>query len=480
MRVRIRPLHFGTVVLTLTMLVSTAASAQPKNETLGVGQAALNYTADEERFSIVVGGGAPVADVSTFSYVRSNVPAVETRPVLFAFNGGPGSSSVYLHVGMLGPRRAVLSPFGKPIDPKAVRLIANEDSPLDVADIVLIDPPGTGASEIRDLSRRGEVESVQGDARIVSETIVAWIRKHKRQNAPIYILGESYGAVRSVEVADHLSKTSEGKQLTGLILLSQSLPIVDTVQRRSNIVGQAVGLPTLAATAWFHERAGQGIGLVDFVKQSETFAGTVYLPALYAGNTLSTGERRRVAEGLSRFSGLPPEEFEKRNLFMTKEEFRLLLLAEQGKVIGRYDTRYVGDPSKGDPSGPLSEQISSAAMAYLREVFPIAAARYRLSAKVAWNYVRDPFAPTNGSDFDQIDYAGHLAKLMDTNVKLKVLVVGGYYDTTASVGVDEFLLSRTDLDKKRLVSQHFVGGHMFYTEDASRREFARTLRSFIQ
>ena len=461
----------------------------PLIHTISSAGATFTYVAAVETIKTGPQNDVPEANIVVLSFVgksdaKHGKADTARRPIVFVFNGGPGASSIFLNLGLLGPEKLDVSgDVDVPVGPHPA-LVKNPDTLLTAADLVFIDPAGTGFSRVVRDTDAGYFRSVNGDAASVAQVIERWSSVHKREGSPSFIMGESYGAVRAVEVARDLAHASASRiDLRGLILLSQSLGIIDTVQRRSNIVGQAVGLPTLAATAWFHKRAGTSETLEGFTRRAQDFATESYLPALYAGSALAPDKRTLIAKELADFTGVSAEYFEQHRLFLTKEDFRRLLLADKGLILGLYDTRYTGPLSTaGDPSDAIIEALSAAAGGYLHREFGIDdASSYRPlgPGEDQWRYIERPFAPTTGEDYGQIDYAKDLVDLMRENDQLRVFVASGYFDTAASIGADEYLLTHNALDISRIVACRYFGGHMFYSVPESRVRVSSELKRFV-
>ncbi|GAB7551246.1 peptidase S10 [Novosphingobium sp. 11B] len=446
----------------------------------------MDYVAAFDRFAVKDSSGHSAATITTISYLRPGKG--DDRPIVFAFNGGPGSTSIYLHAGLLGPKRIELPADPKLVVPAHAPLVANADSILDVADIVLIDPVGTGYSRLLSPAARPDFYSVRGDARSIASAIQSWVRAHGRARSPKYLMGESYGAVRAAFVAAALLKDAQADTLNGVIMLSQSLQIVDTVQRRSNTVGQIIGMPTLAASAWYHGLAGKGLPMERFVADAANFARVQWLPALIAGTRINPEELARVARQLSAYTGISTEYLIAHDLYIPKEDYRRLALADRGLALGLYDTRYTGPLSaSGEPDEAVSAALEAAASDIFRSEFGLGAADYLSGgadiadrpSDASWTYAEQPFSVTDGSTYAQFDYVAELIQIMTAQPRLRVLMAGGWFDTAASAGADDYLMARPGLDVRRLQSVHYVGGHMFYTDPASRAAFAERLRSFV-
>jgi len=452
------------------------ASIAPMPHTVTIQGSTVRYKTSFDTYTVA--GGT----VTTITYERRGGDA--RRPVLFAFSGGPGAASIFLNVGVLGPERIDIPADVGAKAPAQYPLQPNGDSPLDVADVVMIDPAGTGFSRITDPSAKDALLSTDGDAAAVAGAIQSWSRVHGRLASPKYLLGESYGSVRAVEVAtDMIEQTDEGGSLKGILVLSQSLTIVDTVQRRGNIVAQIVILPAIASAAWFHKLAGQGETLQVFVDQAKAFGYRQWLPALFAGSTLDASARKEVANGLATITGLHPQYFLDHNLYLSGDDYCRMALASQGLTLGKYDTRYTGTIGAGanDPSGVLEAAMIAVVPDFFRRQLGVkdTSGYHAMGALGNWTYVRQPFGPHYINEWPQIDYVAHLKKLMDNRKDLRLFVGGGWFDMAANTGADDYLLSRDGLDLRRITSRHYIGGHMFYSNPDSRRLFAADLRTFV-
>ncbi len=246
--------------------------------------------------------GRPGARVVGISYIADGVTDPASRPVLFAFNGGPISPSNVLHMGMLGPKRVAI-PDDVSADPSTFKLVDNPYTVLDVADIVLIDPASTGFSRVVKGVDPKSYFSVHADAQQMAQFIVEWSKKHGRLSSPKYVLGESYGTMRAAAVANQLQKLPQPVPLSGVILLGQALNIIEFSQRPANTISYAVSLPTLAATAWSHGKANtHGKSFDAFMDEVWAFARNDYLRALFQGQSLDPDTRRAIAEKLADFT----------------------------------------------------------------------------------------------------------------------------------------------------------------------------------
>jgi carboxypeptidase C (cathepsin A) len=439
----------------------------------------LAYTATVGEFVQRDGEGKVVARLFATSYVREDVADRESRPVLFLWNGGPGAASLWLHVGAFGPQRAEL-----PQDPDAeiappYRLVPNGYSVLDAADLVFVDPVGTGFSRLEDESKLKETYTPTGDAKSVAELIRAWVRAHGRERSPRFALGESYGTIRAVLVADELK---QDLPLDGIYLFGQGINLVETTQRAGNIVGYATNLPALAAIAWYHGRAHPRYRDVSrLIEEAWAFGMKDYLLALAKGDALTARERGRVARRLEEMTGLGAQYYLDNGLVITKQRFRGEILKDRGRVVGFYDGRYTAPAAAaGEPMPDPSMKIRDPFTVLAREQFAGALAvtlgdEYRpgdpAASQFDWGVPAHPF-----SDYD---YAGSLSRLMQSQSCLRLAIGTGIYDTTTTVGPARYLVARSALPRERVALFQYEGGHMAYSNEAALAAMARDVRAWL-
>lgn len=440
--------------------------------------------------TLLTDGGKATASVFTTSYVRTDVkdPA---RPVIFVFNGGPGSSSIWLHLGFVGPRRIDFRDVLKPETVPPFRTVDNGDSPLDVADIVLIDPPGTGYSRILPDGKPEQFYGVAQDARMTAQVIEQWVRKNNRWNAPKYLLSESYGTVRAAAVARLLAGgpmetgNMEGMTLAGVILLGQSMDL-----SRGGEPGDdrpyLTALPTLAATACFHGKLGAGCSPVEQAEKARQFAAGPYLKALYAGAALPPSERRAVAATLASLTGLSPAVVEANNLRISTQTFARTHLADRGLQLGAYDARYTlaltpngNDPVADDPAmGQYVPGFVGAFNDYVRGRLGVAiddgyqAIAFR-AVNARWDYGLGPGVPAGRN------HAVDLAIAMRRNPSLRLMVGTGLYDLVTTLGAADYTIAHAGIALDRVTTHLYPSGHMPYLGDEARQQLARDLRNFL-
>nr|WP_274637651.1 hypothetical protein [Microbacterium bovistercoris] len=432
--------------------------------------------------------GADVGAAWTFSYTVD--PADRARPVLFLFNGGPGCSSVWLHLSGLGPFQAAVP--GDPAAPVALAdpLTASTDTILDVADLVFLDPVDTG------FSRRPvgiDAEAISGadrDAALTAQVIRSWLTRHGRLGAPVFLLGESYGTIRAALTATCLR--NESVPVAGVAMLGQCLNAQETTQRPGNPAGYVAALPFIAATAWYHGRSAHADLTLDAVtRQAHAFAIDEYAAALSLPDVDPETVRR-----LGEFSGLDDEQLRARRLRIDKEEFRTLLLADRGLVVGLTDTRY----TVGAPPPASAQPYLDAADIRIDPVFAAAAARlftdelgltetegYRFAAAAHdhWDYLEASAVSRFGgsarpSPFAIFDYPAHLAALLRSDPAARLFFGVGHFDALTTVGSLQHLRAQYGLPADRIAEGRYPAGHMMYTDPASRTALAADLRAFLR
>lgn len=287
--------------------------------------------------------GEPTASIWSVTY-KLDGPENINRPVTFIFNGGPGSASVWLHMGMFGPQIVKVDSDARTDDGGAPYTVINNNyGLLDISDLVFIDPVGTGYSKV---IGKGKVEDYWGldeDAKSIAEFMRLWVTKYKRWNSPKYIAGESFGTTRAVAVASALERDGQNMALNGLILISQALDYQGSTSVHDNIVSYVTYFPSMAATAWYHKKAGSGKTLEQFVEEARAFVLNEYVSAMYKGSRLTNDERNHIAERMSYFLGLSKSYIELSNLTVLMPRFRKELLRDKGVAIGQLDGRYFGD-----------------------------------------------------------------------------------------------------------------------------------------
>ena len=351
--------------------------------TVSIGGKDVEYTATAGRLVLTEEEGKKKASFFFVSYARTKVKDTANRPIVFAFNGGPGSSSVWLHLGALGPRRVLMDDEGMPFPPPG-RLVDNKHSILDVADLVFVDPVGTGFSRAIPNEDVKSFHHFKKDIEAVGEFIRVYLTRHQRWGSPKFLAGESYGTTRSAGLAGHLY-SRHGITFNGLMLISSILNFqtagFDSATgtfRRGNDLPYIVFLPTYAATAWYHgmlSTKDQERPLRELLDEVEQFAANEYALALFLGSALPADRFKKIAKKVARYTGLSEQYVSRYDLRIEILRFCKELLREQGRTVGRIDSRYTGidrfkdgDSFEADPSMDATMgAYTSALNAYMRD-----------------------------------------------------------------------------------------------------------------
>ena len=427
--------------------------------------------------------GKPRASIFHVSYVRTDTKDVGTRPVMFAFNGGPGSSAVWLHIGVLGPKIIKLPGDGTTAPFPPARVADNPLSILDVCDLVFIDPVSTGYSRAEKDVKAGDFHGLDEDIASVGDFIRRWVSEHERWSSPKYILGESYGGIRAAGLSSHL-QSRYGMSLNGVVLLSSLLDFSTVEPSMGNDLYYQVYLPSLTGVAHFHRKI-QG-DRDALVKESTEFAFGEYAAALLKGNELDSATRKGLADKLARLTGIDSATWLSNDLRLDCTFFRAELLRKEGKVIGRFDGRVAWDATNKsaqlpnyDPSFSLTYgAFSSAMLDYLgRELGYKEERPYEiLTGKVQpWRW-----DVTN----EVVNVSDRLVTAMRDNPHLRVLFMGGRTDlatppqgTAHSV---QHMLKLPENVRSNISTAFFDGGHMFYLNPPDLIKCRADMVKFIQ
>ena len=431
--------------------------------------------------------GEPGASLFTISYIRENVSG--PRPVSFVFNGGPGSASVWLHMGLLGPKRVKVASDADADDGAApYTLLDNPLSILDVTDLVFIDPVATGYSRAVGKGEDKDYWSEEGDGSSIAEFIRVWITDHKRWNAPKYLIGESFGTTRAAYLANRMLTGDVDIALNGLVLISQALDYEGSTSVHDNIYSYVTYLPSMAAAAQYHGRAGAGVPQDQFLAEARAFARDEYGPALWKGATLAPDERARIRERLAYLTGLSPAYIDSSDLKILMPRFQKELLRDKGVALGRLDGRYLGDEAddvaetpEADVSGYAIGSAYSALMnQYLSADLGVKMDRpYMVSSEAAstnWNYRDVP----EGEYWEPhyLNVSAQLTTAMRQNTAMKVWVANGYFDMITPFFDAEITFARYGIPQERVAMTYYQAGHMMYLHEPALDALAADLRTF--
>ncbi|MDP4503691.1 S10 family peptidase [Nonomuraea turcica] len=437
----------------------------------------------EEVFSEgTFGGLRPKAEMFVTAYTLAGADPL-TRPVTFAFNGGPGSSSVWLHLGVLGPRRVVMGDAGALLPPP-YGLADNEESLLKVSDLVFIDPVSTGYSRAAEGEKAEPYHGFTGDLESVGELIRLWTTRNGRWMSPKFLAGESYGTVRAAGLADHL-QSRYGLYLNGVILISSVLDFGTGEFNEGNDLAYALYLPTYAAIAHYHGLHGDR-ALADVLREAEEFADRDYLWALARGSRLTPEERAAAVARIAALTGLSEDYVDRVNLRIEHIRFFTELLRSRRLTVGRLDGRFTGwDPDAGrehfsaDPSmsaimGPYSAALNH----YLR-------AELEYANDLPYEVLTSRVRPWSYKEFENahVTVVDKLSAAMRANPHLRVHVACGYHDGATPYHAAEHTLAHLPVPAElagNVDVKYYEAGHMMYVHEPSRLRQSADLAAFVR
>lgn len=428
----------------------------------------------------------PKATIFFISYTKDDVDDVSERPLTFSFNGGPGSSSVWLHLGLLGPRRVFLDEEGR-TPPPPYRLVDNECSLLDVSDLVFIDPVSTGYSRAVPGEKPEQFHDFTKDIESVGEFIRLYTTRFKRWSSPKFIIGESYGTTRAAGLSDHLLER-HGLFLNGLMLVSSILNFQDARFDVGNDLPHILFLPTYTATAWFHGKLNETLqeDLHRTLVDVETFALGDYTLALMKGAELPENERQTIVDKLAYFTGLTPEYIKQTKMRIEIHRFTKELLRDQRLVVGRLDTRFKGmdrdaagekpeyDPSYINIQGPYTSCLND----YVR-------CELGYESDLPYEILTGRVMPWNYEKYQNqyVNVAEMLRSSMTKNPSMKVFVANGYFDLATPYFATRYTFNHLGLEKElqtNISMGYYESGHMMYIHQPSLVKLKADLAQFIQ
>lgn len=465
------------------------------HHTISVGGKTLRYTATAGRLPIKDGSGKIEAEMFFVAYTLDGADPAR-RPLTFSFNGGPGSASLWLHMGALGPRKVTLEPEGW-IPPSPYKLMDNPNTPLDATDIVMIDAIGTGFSRPADATAGRKFWNVRGDIESFGEFIRLYISRYERWSSPLYLLGESYGTTRAAGISGYL--TDRGINFNGIILLSEVLNFETLEFAKTNDVPYPLIVPSFTMVAAYHKKLAPELmqDLNRTREEATQWALGPYWQALNKGDALSAQERDTIATQLSRYTGIPKQIVELANLRLDVQTFTHWLLADQQLHVGRLDARYKGpdpngwmdtpfyDPSGAETQGPFTAVLNDylrRELGYKQDMPYYTSARE--SGMFQWSWTSPAQGGRGGGGFEMgyPDTASALRAAMVKNHWLKVLVMEGYYDLATPFAAANYTMDHMNLPpeyRKNLSYATYNSGHMVYLDSKSHEKFKHDVDDFI-
>ncbi|MCR5229391.1 MAG: hypothetical protein K6D03_04625 [Solobacterium sp.] len=429
--------------------------------------------------------GKPVASIFTYSYFRNDVDASE-RPVLFGFNGGPGSASMYVHAGFLGPRRLK---YGEPDRPSAFgpyEVIDNPDCLLDIADLVLIDPVGTGYGVLIDEEAGKDFLGIEQDAEALLALVERWARRYGRTMSPKYLVGESYGCTRAA-VAAGIAAT-EGKDraygtaFDGLVLIGNTVTVGKYFAEGIPAESSVLGFPTYAGVHWFHHRPTDQT-VKEFVMEAKKFADTEYVLALYKGEDLSDEEKEHIIDRVTYYTGVSREYLIRNGLKIDDNTFRSEVCMKEGRAVSRYDgrmTRPLLEPQVVEAASGVWDDATADRYdpyfyaALTGDLLP------RLNVKLERNYINATnYYKTWNKEESMGTTAVQLRNAMTRRPGMRTFFANGWFDLCTEFGYVFHTVSHAGLPRERVFVKGYSSGHMIYIGEENVRELCLDIRGFI-
>jgi len=476
--------------------IQTEAVSLPKPEQsvtqhkIVIGGVTISYTATAGTLIVRDAKDQPCASIGYFAYTKNDVADPSRRPITFAYNGGPGSPSIWLHMGALGPKRIVTTD-ATATPPPPYKVVDNESSILDKTDLVMIDPVGTGFSKAVGEAKDKDFWSVDADIESVSRFIRQYITENGRWNSPKYLLGESYGTTRSAGVVDYL-QVKEAMAFNGVILVSMAADLELGDDNPDSQKPLPLNLPTYTAVAWYHKiLPDPPAELAPLLDEVRAFAIDEYLHALMQGSNLPDSERQAILAKLHQYTGLSVDYLDKSGLRVNTFQFCKELLREHRETVGWLDARFLGVAF--DPFGKYAEydpQDSSTTPAFAAAFFDYLhrdlnfrpGTTYIMEAGIwkTWDYRHK----VEGEAVPQwlANTGVDLAHAMGFNPNLRVLVLQGMYDLATTFLATEYQVSHLNIRKdlrSHIEIKYYDSGHMMYLHEPSLKKFKSDIAAFI-
>ena len=431
-------------------------------------------------------GDRPRAHLFFTAYTLKGVSKSEARPVTFSFNGGPGSSSVWLHLGLLGPQRVVTDEMGN-ATPPPYALTENEHTLLTDSDLVFIDPVGTGHSRMLESHKLTEFHEYQRDLDSVGEFIRLYLTRYGRWGSPKYLIGESYGTTRAAGLSAHL----QGKHdifLNGVMLVSLAIDLQTLSFDHGNELPYPLFLPTYAATAWYHQALApelQNQPLRDVVQAAEVFANNAYTVALMQGSRLPTAEREQMAAQVARYSGLSAGYVLKCDLRPTEFRYFKELLRHRSQTVGRLDSRFIGiDRDDAGEKPEVDAAMDNLVGAYASGINRLLKDTLQFDSDAPYVVHAPIWDKWKWKDFENkyVNVGASLRSALQSNPHMRIYVASGYYDLATPHAAGDYTLSHLGLRESQLKNisvSYFEAGHMMYIHQPSLARMAGELRAFV-
>ena len=454
---------------------------------LKIGGQEIKYTATAGTILLKLEDGTPKASIFYVAYTKDDVSDASQRPLTFSFNGGPGSASVWLHLGLFGPRRVQMGDAGSLLPPP-YKLVDNDVSLLDISDLVFIDPVSTGYSRAVPGEAPKQFHGVTEDVESVADFIRLYATRNKRWSSPKFLAGESYGTTRAAGLSGYLQQRY-GMYLNGIVLISAILNFETAEFDTGNDLPYILYLPTYTAIAWYHKKLPpdlQGGDVQKVVEESRKFAVGEYADALMTGDALPAARRAEIMQKLARLTGLSPDYIDRTNLRIEISRFTKELLRGERRTIGRIDARFTGidrdaageepefDPSIAAIIGPYSGMLND----YVRNDL-------KFDSDLPYEVLTGRVRPWNYAPYENryVNVAETLRKAMTQNPFLRVFVAKGYYDLATPFFAADYTFDHLGLDptlRGHLSGSYYEAGHMMYVHPPSLAKLKADIAQFIK
>jgi carboxypeptidase C (cathepsin A) len=417
------------------------------------------------------------------AYTKDGEADKTQRPLTFAFNGGPGSSSVWLHLGLVGPRRVFMTEEGYMPQPP-FKLVDNEYSLLDVSDLVFIDPVSTGFSRPVEGQKAREFHGFKKDIESVGDFIRLYTTRFQRWTSPKFLIGESYGTTRAAGLSGYL-QDRHGMYLNGIMLVSAILDFQTAVFDPGNDLPYILILPTYAATAYYHGKVKTRKSLESFLKEVEEFASGEYTLALGKGDTLSSKERSSIAQELARFTGLSEDYVLRTNLRIEIFRFVKELLRDRKRTVGRLDTRFTGsDRDNAGENFEFDPSMAAIIGPYTATLYDYVRGELKFESDLPYEIINSKVWPWSyaQNENNYVNVAETLRKAMSTNPYLKVHVANGFYDLATPYFATRYTFDHMGLEtslRSNISMSYYLAGHMMYIHIPSLVTLKANLAEFI-
>src|SRR5713226_4400711 len=453
---------------------------------LKIGGQEIKYTATAGTILLKLEDGTPKASIFYVAYTKDDVNDASQRPLTFSFNGGPGSASVWLHLGLFGPRRVQMGDAGTLLPPP-YKLVDNDVSLLDISDLVFIDPVSTGYSRAVPGEAPKQFHGVTEDVESVADFIRLYATRNKRWSSPKFLAGESYGTTRAAGLSGYLQQRY-GMYLNGIVLISAILNFETAEFDTGNDLPYILYLPTYTAIAWYHKKLPADLqgDLQKAVQESRSFAAHEYADALMSGDTLAAARRAEIAQKLSRLTGLSAEYIQRSDLRIEIQRFDKELLRDQRRTVGRLDGRFTGiDENAAGARPDYDPSLAAIVGPYTATFHDYVRGDLKFESDLFYEYLTGRVQPWSYESYQNkyVNVAETLRSAMTQNPFLRVFVGKGYYDLATPFFAAEYTFDHLSLDeslRSHLSGGYYEAGHMMYVHQPSLAKLKQDLAQFIR